>query len=103
MKTFLAKITLAALVAGSLSALPVAGQNMDQIKKSARTAAAGISVSTANGKTTVTYRNKEVWSGKTTARVTGRSKVVNGTEYVAAFDGEKVIWENIPGAAKKVK
>lgn len=78
-------------------------QNISIIKKSARTAAAGISVSTSNGKTTVVYQGKEVWTGKTTGKVTGKAKAVDGKEYAAAFDGEKVIWENIPGAGAKVK
>ena len=103
MNKFLTKIFPAVLAALCLLALPATAQNLGQIKQSARTAAAGISVSSANGVTTVTYKNKQVWSGKTTGRVAGLSKVVNGTEYAAAFVGDKVIWESAPGAAKKVK
>ncbi len=92
-----------ALVVGSLCILPCQGQNIAIVKKSAQTAAAGVAVSTVNGKTTLTYKGKEVWSGKTTGKVTARQKVVNGTEYVAAFDGTKVIWENVKGAGNKIK
>lgn len=101
-KSFI-KMLVAVLTTVFMAALPGTAQNYGQIKQSARTAAAGISVSTANGLTTVTYKNKQVWSGKTTGRVTGLSKVVNGTEYAAAFAGGKVLWESTPGAAKKVK
>jgi hypothetical protein len=103
MRKSFTNIFAAVLATVCLAVLPATAQNLGQIKQSARTAAAGISVSTAKGITTVTYKNKQVWSGKTTARVTGLSKVVNGTEYAAAFAGDKVIWESAPGAAKKVK
>lgn len=78
-------------------------QNLGKIKQSARTAAAGISVSTQNGVSTITYQGKAVWTGKTTGQVLGRSKTVNNVSYAAAFDGNKVIWENVPGAGAKVK
>jgi hypothetical protein len=103
MKTLLIKIGAATLIALVAGAWPLSAQNVDKIKKDARTAAAGISVSTANGKTTIVYQGKEVWTGKTTGKATGRSKSVDGTQYAAAFDGDKVLWENVPGAAKKVK
>ncbi len=82
---------------------PMLAQNTAVIKKSAQTAAVGVSVSTVKGKTTLTYKGKEVWSGKTTGKVTAKNKVVNGEEYVAAWDGQKVIWENVAGAAKQFK
>jgi hypothetical protein len=103
MKMNLAKVGIAVLIGLFICTGSVTGQNIDRIKQSARTAAAGISVSTANGKTTLTYKGKEVWTGKTSGRVTARSKAVNDQEYAAAFDGTKVIWESSPGAAKQVK
>jgi hypothetical protein len=78
-------------------------QNIGKIKQGARTAAAGISVSTQNGVSTITYQGKAVWTGKTTGQILGRSKVVGNVTYAAAFDGNKVIWENVPGAGAKVK
>ena len=78
-------------------------QNIGKIKQSARTAAAGVSVSTQNGVSTITYQGKQVWTGKTTGKVLGRSKAVGDVTYAAAFDGNKVIWENVPGAGAKVK
>lgn len=103
MKSLLIKFGAAALIILFAGALPAFSQNIDTIKKSARTAAAGISVSTVNGKTTVVYQGREVWTGKTVNKVAGRSKSVDGKTYAAAFDGDKVIWESAPGAGQKVK
>jgi hypothetical protein len=60
-------------------------------------------VRNVNGQTTVTYKGEEVFSGQTTGAVSGRSSSVNGTEYAAAFDGDKVLWENVSGAAEQLK
>jgi hypothetical protein len=103
MKNLLIKIGAIALVGLLAGTLPLQSQNIDKIKKDARTAAAGISVSTVNGKTTVVYQGREVWTGKTSSKVAGRSKAIDGKTYAAAFDGDKVIWENTPGAGQKVK
>ncbi len=101
MKTLALKTALALFISASI--LTSGAQNIAIVKGKARTAAAGISVSTSNGQTTLVYKGKEVWSGKTTGKVMGKSKVVGDVEYVAAFDGDKVIWQNVPGAAAKVK
>jgi hypothetical protein len=101
MKTLALKGVLALFMAASL--LTSGAQNIAVVKGKARTAAAGISVSTSNGKTTIVYQGKEVWTGKTTGKVTGKSKAVGDTTYAAAFDGDKVIWENVKGAGAKVK
>lgn len=84
-------------------ASPVSAQNLSGIKQSARNAVAGIKVATKDGKATVTYKGKSVWTGKVKGRVTGLARTVNGTEYAAAFEGNKVLWENVKGAAKQVK
>lgn len=98
MKTLVLALFIAAFAFTSEAQLTVSG-----IKDKARTAAAGVSVSTSNGKTTIVYQGQEVWTGKTTNKVVGRSKVVGDTTYVAAFDGTNVVWENIKGAGAKVK
>lgn len=64
--------------------------------------AGSISVNNNNGKTSVIYNGKEVWSGQTSGKVTAKCVSDNGTEYAAAFDGDKVIWENVKDAAKYV-
>lgn len=63
----------------------------------------GISVSSVNGQTTVTYKGEKVWSGHTSGQVSALSSNDNGTEYAAAFDGNKVLWENTSGAAEHLK
>ena len=63
----------------------------------------GIGTSTENGQTKVTWKGQEVWSGTTTGAVSARSASENGTEYAAAFDGDKVLWENTSGAAEHLK
>lgn len=64
---------------------------------------AGISSTTKNGKTTVTYKGKQVFSGSTAGVVMTRSASENGKEWAAAFDGDKVLWENEPGASQHLK
>ncbi len=66
-------------------------------------AGAGVSVRCVNGQTTVTYKGAEVFSGQTSGAVSARSSNVNGAEYAAAFDGDKVLWENVSGAAAQLK
>lgn len=63
----------------------------------------GISVNSVNGQTTVTYKGEKVWSGHTSRPVSALSSNDNGTEYAAAFDGKKVLWENTSGAAEHLK
>ena len=103
MKSRILILGVAAIVATGFVSSTASAQNIGKIKQSARTAAAGITVSTQNGVSTITYQGKVVWTGKTTGQVLGRSKMVGDVSYAAAFDGNKVIWENVPGAGAKVK
>lgn len=64
---------------------------------------ASISVKSINGDTVVVYQGREIKVGQTSGRVAAKVKSVNGTEYAAAFDGDRVIWENVPGAADKLR
>lgn len=66
-------------------------------------AGSDISVKTENGDTTVTYKGEKVFEGRTSGMVSARASNVNGTEYAAVFDGDKVIWENTSGAADQIK
>ncbi len=63
----------------------------------------GLSARTVNGQTTITHNGKEVFSGPTTGMVSTRSMNNNGTELAAAFDGDKVLWENTSGAAEHLR
>ncbi len=103
MKKYLFRSLLTLVLLPFWSALPAQGQNAASVKKSASTASAGINVSTSNGRTTIAYQGKEVWSGKTTGKVTGKAKSVDGVDYAAAFDGDKVIWQNVAGASRHLK
>jgi len=62
----------------------------------------GVSVNSVNGQTVVTWNGEQVFSGPTKGLVTARSGNFNGAPYAAAFDGDSVIWENVPGAAQHV-
>lgn len=86
-----------------LAALPSQAQNIGTIPGKAKTAAAGLVVSYENGKSTVVYEGRKVFEGATKAKASGAVKNVNGVQYAAAFDGDKVIWENVKGAGSKVK
>jgi hypothetical protein len=103
MQPLISRVILACVCAAGLAVFPLHAQNISKIKQSARNAAAAIEVKTENGKSTVTYKGKAVWSGKGKAAVTAQARTVEGKEYAAAFDGQKVLWENVKGAAKKVK
>jgi hypothetical protein len=88
----------------SKSAKQGAAENRSSSSSSdSASASSSISVRTENGQTTVTYKGEEVFSGQTSGMVKASSSSVNGTEYAAAFDGDKVIWENASGAAEQLK
>jgi hypothetical protein len=74
-----------------------------QEQKSYSSGGSGISVNNINGQTTVTWNGEQVFSGPTKGFVSTRCNSVNGTQYAAAFDGNAVIWENVPGAAEKLR
>jgi hypothetical protein len=67
------------------------------------TGGSSLLVTTTNGVTVVRYKGQTVFQGPTQGGVTARSKSVNGEEWAAAFDGDQVLWENIAGAANKLK
>ena len=64
---------------------------------------AGISAKTVNGKTTITYKGEEVFSGPTSGRISTKAMNINGEESAAAFDGDKVLWESKSGAADALR
>ncbi|MCP5519424.1 MAG: sigma-70 family RNA polymerase sigma factor [Verrucomicrobiales bacterium] len=59
-----------------------------------------LSAQRVNGHTVVRFRGREIAVGPTQGAVTTRAATVQGREYAAAFDGERVVWENVPGAAR---
>lgn len=65
-----------------------------------------------NGKGTVTFNGEEVWKGRVKsndltaiAKVSNgnESKYAEGTELAAVWDGDKLIWENVRGAADELQ
>jgi hypothetical protein len=63
----------------------------------------GISVSTVNGQTVAYWNGEQVFPGPTKGKVFANCFNMNGTQYAAAFNGDTVIWENVPGAAEHFK
>ena len=62
-----------------------------------------LSTKSVNGNTVIAYRGKEIAIGQTRGLVTTKAASIQGQEYAAAFDGERVVWENVPGAAQHLK
>jgi len=95
-------ITVALIVIG---AIPVFAAKQTEGKQAAAkvTATAKISVTSKNGEAKVIYNGQQVFAGPTTGQVSTRCVSNNGKEYAAAFDGDKVIWENTPGAADQLQ
>ncbi|MBI2191042.1 MAG: tetratricopeptide repeat protein [Planctomycetes bacterium] len=60
-------------------------------------------VQTENNRTTIRHDGKEVWKGQTRGRISAWERNINGEDFAAVFDGDELIWENVPGAAQKVK
>lgn len=90
-------------VACVLGVAGACGQNLLQPPATVRSSSTGVSVSSVNGQSVVTVNGREVFSGPTQGAVSSRSCNVNGVEYSAVFDGDKVIWENTPGAASQLQ
>ena len=69
-------------------------------------AEANLSTSVINGKGTITYNGDVVWQGPVKNDLKAFSKVTTSNEngqqenieYAAAWDGDKLVWENTPGA-----
>lgn len=70
-----------------------------------------VSSRVANGKGTVSYQGKRVWRGRVKEGLRVASKMVSGfkgkytddTELAAAWDGDKLLWENVKGAAQELQ
>jgi hypothetical protein len=79
---------------------------IDKAKASQNASKANLSTSVVNGKGSITYNGKKVWQGVVTNELKALSKATgtaeNGlqenAEYAAVWDGNKLVWENAPGA-----
>ncbi|MCD6051540.1 MAG: hypothetical protein K0Q55_2949 [Verrucomicrobia bacterium] len=102
MKTLL-RLSLSLIAVVCLLAATSVSAQVGSLPGKAKTAAAGISVSFDGSKSTVIYGGQKVFEGPTKAKATAAVKNVNGVQYAAAFDGTRVVWENVKGASAKVK
>ena len=103
MKTIAAILRTLCVSAAMIGADSAWGQNVLPQPPMTGTASTGIGVSTVNGQSVVMLNGKEIYSGPATGAVSSRSCNVNGVEYSAVFDGDKVLWESAPGAAKQMQ
>jgi hypothetical protein len=78
----------------ALVLLPLGGTGLAQ--------SSPLQVVNQNGQAKVIYQGRQVWAGPVQGAAAARSRSVNGKDYAAVFDGDKVLWENVPGAAKQV-
>jgi hypothetical protein len=103
MKRLLPGVTALFVCFTVLTTLPAFSQNIGTLPGKAKVAGAGLAITFENGKSTVIYQGAKVFEGATTQKAVGVVKNVNGVQYAAAFDGTKVIWENVKGASAKLK
>ena len=81
--------------------------NRRPFQKGAAKNKSAINGSTTNDKGVVNYKGEEVWTGevevglRVKAEASRDQKKYDG-EYAAAWDGEKVVWENVKGAAAEL-
>lgn len=66
-------------------------------------AQAGISIKTVNGSTVVVYNGQEVSVGPTHGKVSAKLESFDDKDYAVAFEDDRVVWENVPGAAAHLK
>ncbi|NNM28288.1 MAG: hypothetical protein HKO57_02110 [Akkermansiaceae bacterium] len=67
------------------------------------TSSASISSSVSNDTGSVKYNDKEVWTGKVRKGLNTVAKSVDGADLAAAWDGRKLVWENVKDAGKKLE
>jgi len=110
-------IVLAATLGITNSALakPDLADLIDQAKAKAKVnqnaAEAHLSTTVINGEGTITYNGKKVWQGPVKEDLKAFSKATSNnedgeqknTESAAVWDGNKLVWENTPGAGKALE
>jgi hypothetical protein len=63
---------------------------------------ASVTFKVVDGSSVVVFRGREHSVGPTHERLTGKSWITDGKEYAIAQEGDRVIWENVPGAARQL-
>jgi len=95
----------AALLLGALQSAPAEKVEKRKVVRESKTVTSSnsISSSTTDDKGTVTYNGKEVWKGKVKKGLTAIAKSIDDENLAAAWDGKKLVWENVKGAGKKLE
>ena len=97
---------LACLLVLAIAPLLVVSAGAD-VKKNAKSvsvsSSSSISVNQSNDEAIVKYNGKEVWKGKVKKPVIAVSESENGNDLAAAFEGKKLLWENVAGAGKRLE
>ena len=105
--TLSARSTATSLVAAVLAMTTITQADQSNTKEETRTvsstSSASISVQTNNDESKVTYNGKEVWKGKVKKPVITVAKSIDGNDLAAAFEGKKLLWENVAGAGKQLE
>ena len=78
-------------------------ETKSSVRTSSSTSSVKISVNQTNDEAVVTFNDKEVWKGKVRKSIIAVAKSVDGKDLAAAFDGKKVVWENVAGAGKQLE
>lgn len=98
------KTKLVLTLCAAMSGLAVvSAQNSQHQQKTVSSSSTGLSISTVNGQSVVTLNGKQIYTGPTKGQVSSRSSNVNGVEYSAVFDGDTLLWESVPGAARQLQ
>lgn len=62
-----------------------------------------IGTKSVNGVTIIVFKGREFPVGKTKGRISAKAATIDGKDFAAAFEDDRVVWENIPGAAERLK
>jgi hypothetical protein len=62
-----------------------------------------ISIRTTNGSTVIVFQGRDISVGPTHGQISAKTRSFQGEHYAAAYENDRVIWENVPGAARQLK
>lgn len=114
-RSILPTILAATLVLGTTltasAQSPGSSPGLDSLKLDPKWKKQTLTGRVVNGKGVVSYQGKRVWRGRVKQGLRVASKMVSGfkgkytddTELAAAWDGEKLLWENVKGAAQELQ
>jgi hypothetical protein len=62
-----------------------------------------IGTKSVNGVTTIVFNGREFPVGKTSGTISTKAATIDGKDFAAAFEDDRLVWENVPGAAGRLK